>query len=135
MSFLNLSLGQFLTLFAAAGGIAFVLYLLDRSRRKVVVPTLRFWTAAEQPTTVVRRKTVSQPWSLLLQLLGILLLFLSIAQLRWGVFSGKPRDHILLLDTSAWMEATRNAGANQPKRTLMDLARREAGLYVRNLPG
>ena len=64
MSFLNLSLGQFLTLFAAAGGVAFVLYLLDRSRRKIIVPTLRFWTAAEQPTTVVRRKTVSQPWSL-----------------------------------------------------------------------
>jgi len=134
MSFLNLTLGQFLTLFAAAGGIAFVLYLLDRSRRKIVVPTLRFWTAAEQPTTVVRRKTVTQPWSLLLQLLGILFLLLAIAQLRWGMFSGKPRDHILLLDTSAWMSAT-TPSANQPKRTLMDLARREAALYVRNLPG
>jgi hypothetical protein len=135
MSFLNLSLGQFLTLFAAAGGIAFVLYLLDRSRRKVVVPTLRFWTAAEQPTTVVRRKTVSQPWSLVLQLLGILLLLLAIAQLRFGVFSGKPRDHILLLDTSAWMNAAAPAAANQPRRTLMDLARRQAALYVRALPG
>ena len=134
MSFLNLTLGQFLTLFAAAGGIAFILYLLDRSRRKIVVPTLRFWTAAEQPTSVVRRKTVSQPWSLILQLLGIVLLLLSIAQLRWGVFSGKPRDHILLLDTSAWMNAgVRNA--NQPRRTLMEIARREAALYVRNLPG
>ena len=113
MSFLNLTLGQFLTLFAAAGGTAFVLYLLDRSRRKIVVPTLRFWTAAEQPTQVVRRKTVSQPWSLVLQLLGILLLLLAIAQLRWGVFSGKPRDHIVLLDTSAvqmppgWCAASR----------------------------
>ena len=135
MSFLNLTLGQFLTLFAAAGGIAFVLYLLDRSRRKIVVPTLRFWTAAEQPTQVVRRKTVSQPWSLVLQLLGILLLLLAIAQLRWGVFSGKPRDHIVLLDTSAWMNATAPASPNQPKRTLMDVARREAALYVRNLPG
>ena len=135
MSFLNLSLGQFLTLFAAAGGIAFVLYLLDRSRRKVVVPTLRFWTAAEQPTTVVRRKTVSQPWSLALQLLGILLLLLAIAQLRFGVFSGKPRDHIVLLDTSAWMNALAPKQANQPRRTLMDLARRQAALYIRNLPG
>ncbi len=141
MSFLNLTLGQFLTLFAAAGGIAFVLYLLDRSRRKVVVPTLRFWTAAEQPTTVVRRKTVSQPLSLMLQLLGILLLLLAIAQLRWGVFSGKPRDHIVLLDTSAWMAATApaaigpNAAGTNSRRTLMDLARRQAALYVRNLPG
>ncbi len=135
MSFLNLTLGQFLTLFAAAGGIAFVLYLLDRSRRKIVVPTLRFWIAAEQPTTVVRRKTVSQPWSLLLQLLGILLLLLAIAQLRWGVFSAKPRDHILLLDTSAWMDATPRPAPNQPKRSLMDLARREAAMYIRSLPG
>ncbi|HEY3841527.1 MAG TPA: BatA and WFA domain-containing protein [Bryobacteraceae bacterium] len=135
MSFLNLSLGQFLTLFAAAGGIAFVLYLLDRSRRKVVVPTLRFWTAAEQPTTVVRRKTVSQPWSLVLQLIGILLLLLAIAQLRFGVFSGKPRDHIVLLDTSAWMNAAAPAAGNQPRRSLMDMARRQAALYVRALPG
>ena len=135
MSFLNLSLGQFLTLFAAAGGVAFVLYLLDRSRRKVVVPTLRFWNAAEQPTTVVRRKTVSQPWSLVLQLLGILLLLLAIAQLRFGVFSGKPRDHILLLDTSAWMNAAAPPSANQAHRTLMDLARRQAAQYVRSLPG
>jgi hypothetical protein len=135
VSFLNLSLGQFLTLFAAAGGIAFVLYLLDRSRRKVVVPTLRFWTAAEQPTTVVRRKTVSQPWSLVLQLLGILLLLLAIAQLRFGVFSGKPRDHILLLDTSAWMNAAAPPSTNQAHRTLMDLARRQAAQYVRSLPG
>lgn len=135
MSFLNLSLGQFLTLFAAAGGVAFVLYLLDRSRRRLVVPTLRFWVAAEQPTTVVRRKTVSQPWSLALQLLGILLLLLAIAQLRFGVFSGRPRDHILLLDSSAWMNALTPSAANQPRRTLMDLARRQAALYVRNLPG
>lgn len=136
MSFLNLTLGQFVTLFAAAGGIAFVLYLLDRSRRRIVVPTLRFWTAAEQPTTVVRRKTVSQPWSLILQLLGILLLLLAVAQLRWGVFSGKPRDHILLLDTSAWMGSlTPPAARNTPRRTLMDLARHQAALYIRSLPG
>jgi len=135
MSFLNLTLGQFVTLFAAAGGLAFVLYLLDRSRRRIVVPTLRFWTAAEQPTQVVRRKTVSQPWSLLLQLLGILFLLLAIAQLRWGVFSGKPRDHIVLLDTSAWMNAIAPRAANQPRRTLLDVARREAALYIRNLPG
>ena len=149
MSFLNLTLGQFLTLFAMAGGIAFVLYLLDRSRRKVVVPSMRFWTAAEQPTTVIRRKTVSQPWSLLLQLLGILLLLLAIAQLRFGIFSGTPRDHIILLDTSAWMTAkeptakepaAREPNANAPKpaagqRTLMDLARRQAALYIRSLPG
>jgi hypothetical protein len=134
MSFLNLSLGQFLTLFAAAGGIAFVLYLLDRSRRKIIVPTLRFWNAAEQPTTVVRRKTVSQPWSLVLQLLGILFLLLAIAQVRFGVFSGKPRDHILLIDTSAWMNAAAPP-ASQGARTLMDLVRRQAVQYVRGVPG
>lgn len=135
MIFLNLTLGQFLTLFAMAGGIAFVLYLLDRSRRKLVVPSLRFWTAAEQPTTVVRRKTVSQPWSLLLQLLGILLLLLAIAQLRFGIFSGTPRDHIVLLDTSAWMNAKAAPTVDAQRHTLMDLARHQAALYIRNLPG
>jgi hypothetical protein len=135
MSFLNLTLGQFLTLFVAAGGFAFALYLLDRSRRRIVVPTLRFWTAAEQPTTVVRRKTVSQPWSLLLQLLGILFLLLAIAQMRWGAFSGKPRDHILLLDTSSWMNAMAPKQGTFPRRSLMDLARRQAALYIRTLPG
>ncbi len=42
------------------------------------------------------------------------------------------------LDTSAWMNAVAPTGAsqsNQPRHSLMDLARRQAALYVRSLPG
>ena len=56
MYLLNLSLGQFLGLFGALSAISVALYLLDRSRRKVVVSTLRFWTAAEHPAAAARRR-------------------------------------------------------------------------------
>ncbi|MDQ6666157.1 MAG: VWA domain-containing protein [Acidobacteriota bacterium] len=128
MFFLNLTLGQFLLLFGSISAISLVLYLLDRSRRRQVVSTLRFWVAAEKPTAVVRRKRVQQPLSLLLQLLSMLLLLLAIAQLRLGVQGGKPRDHVLILDTSAWMDA--RAG----KTTLMDTARKRALAYLKSLP-
>ncbi|MDQ6708694.1 MAG: VWA domain-containing protein, partial [Acidobacteriota bacterium] len=128
MYLLNLTLGQFLLLSGSISAISLVLYLLDRSRRRQVVSTLRFWAAAEKPTAVVRRKRVQQPLSLLLQLLSMLLLLLAIAQLRVGVQGGKPRDHVLILDTSAWMDA--RAG----KTTLMDTARTRALAYLKSLP-
>jgi len=125
MHLLNLTLGQFLVTF---GGMSAAMYLLDRSRRRQVVSTLRFWVSAEQPTVVARRRRIQQPFSLLLQLLSMALLLLAIAQLRFGMPASAPRDHVLILDTSAWM-AARTAG-----RTLMDLARERARAYVRAVP-
>jgi hypothetical protein len=127
--FANLGLGQFLVLFGAVSAVSVALYLLDRSRRKVIVSTLRFWTAAEQPTAVQRRKHIQQPLSLLLQLLAMLLLLLAISQLRIGAEGGRARRHVLVLETSAWMGA--RANGNQ---TLMDLARTRARAYLRALP-
>jgi hypothetical protein len=129
MYFLNLSFGQFLILFGSVSAFLVALYLLDRSRRRQVVSTLRFWSAAEQALAVSRRKWIQQPWSLLLQLVSIALLLLAIAQLRWGARELAPRDHVLILDTSAWMGAT--SGNN---RRLMDLAREKALAYVRVTP-
>src|SRR5215472_17177396 len=103
MYFLNLSLGQFLTLFGGVAAISVALYLLDRSRRRQVVSTLRFWVAAEQPSVVARRRHIQQPWSLILQLISIALLLLAIAELRFGTAGPSGRDHVLILDTSAWM--------------------------------
>ena len=77
MFLLNLGLGEFLVLFGAVTGIAVALYLLDRSRRRVVVATLRFWKPAEHPPDIRRRRRIQQPVSLLLQLLGMLLLLLT----------------------------------------------------------
>lgn len=129
MFFLNLTLGQFLVLFGAISAVSLVLYLLDRSRRRQVVSTLRFWVAAEKPTAVVRKRRIQQPFSLLLQLLSMLLLLLAIAQLRVGAQGGRPRDHVLILDTSAWM----NALTGKQIR-LMDAARERARAYLRSLP-
>ena len=69
-------------MFASISAFAVALYLLDRSRRKQVVSTLRFWVAAEQPAIAARRRRINQPWSLILHLLSMALLLLAIGQLR-----------------------------------------------------
>jgi len=132
MYFLNLSLVQFLALFGAISVPTILLYLLGRSRRKQVVATLRFWVAAEQPAVVERRKKIQQPLSLILQLVSMLLLLLAVAQLRLGTPLGTPRDHVMILDTSAWMASAVSSG---PRRvTLMDEARDKARAYLKSVP-
>src|SRR5882672_8582581 len=135
MFLFNLTFVQFAALFGSVSALVVALYLLDRSRRKQTVATLRFWVAAEQPTVVARRKKIQQPWSLLLQLISICLLLLAIAQLRLGSAGATPFDHVLILETSAWMGAQSPARTqgSQP-RTLMDEARARARAYVRTLP-
>ncbi len=128
MYFLNLSLFQFLAIFGSISAVSVALYLLDRSRRRQVVSTLRFWVSAEHPSVVARRRRIQQPWSLVLQLISMALLLLAIAQLRFGAPEAAGRDHILLLETSAWM------GARSGNRTLMDIARDRARQYLRALP-
>src|SRR5690348_9257356 len=128
MYLLNLSLLQFVAVFGSISALAVALYLLDRSRRKQVVSTLRFWVAAEQPAVAARRKHINQPWSLLLQLLSMALLLLAIAQLRLGSPELAGRNHVVILDTSSWMAARSGRG------TLMDAARDRARRYVRALP-
>ena len=103
MFFLNLTFAQFAALLGSVSAVVVALYLLDRSRRKQTVATLRFWVAAEQPTVVARRKRIQQPLSLLLQLISICLLLLAIAQLRLGSQGATPFDHVLIMETSAWM--------------------------------
>ena len=105
MFLFNLTFVQFAAMFGSVSALVVALYLLDRSRRKQTVATLRFWVAAEQPTVVARRKKIQQPWSLLLQLVSICLLLLAIAQLRIGSHGVMPFDHVLILETSAWMGA------------------------------
>lgn len=129
MFLLNLSLAEFLALFGAISGLVVALYLLDRSRRRQTVATLRFWVASqnlESPRR--RRRRIQQPLSLLLQLLSLALLLLALAQLRFGVREGVSRDHVLIVDSSAWMES-RAAG-----RTLMAQARELARAWLHSLP-
>ena len=128
MYFLNLSLAQFLALFGALSVTMVLLYLLGRSRRRQVVATLRFWVAAEQPPIVRKHKKIQQPLSLILQVVSMLFLLLAIAQLRLGAPLAAPRDHVLILDTSAWMSAANGTG------TLMDDAREKALAYLKTVP-
>jgi hypothetical protein len=128
MFFLNLSLAEFLGLASAASALVVALYLLDRSRRRQVVATLRFWNVTEKTSEMKHRRRIQQPWSLILQVLGILLLLAAIAQLRWGAPERASRDHVILLDTSAWMAARGRAG------TLMEEAKAAALAYLRSLP-
>ncbi|MSV34728.1 MAG: VWA domain-containing protein [Bryobacterales bacterium] len=127
MTFLNLSLGEFLALagFVSAGLLA--LYLLDRSKRRQVVATLRFWVAGQVPEESKHKRRIQQPWSLFLQILSLLLLLLAIAGPRLGDM-GNSRDHVLLLDTSAWM------GARARQGILLDQAKSMALSYVNSLP-
>ncbi len=128
MYFLNLSLLQFVAVFGSISAVAVALYLLDRSRRRQVVSTLRFWVAAEQPAVAARRRRISQPWSLILQLAGMALLLLAVAHVRFGAPELAARNHVIVLDTSAWM------AAHSGNRTLMDLARERARRYLHALP-
>ena len=104
------------------------LYLLDRSRKHHVVSTLRFFAATERPPVLKHRRKLQQPWSLLLQLLSLLLLLLAIAQLRIGSPARYSRDHVLILDVSPWMAA--RLGPNR----LIDQERSAARQYVNALP-
>ncbi len=131
MDLLNLTLGQFLTLFGAVAAFSVALYLLDRTRRRQVVATLRFWVEPGKAAPVTRRSRIQQPLSLLLQLLGMLLLLLALAEFQFGGSRSARRDHVLVLDTSAWMGASL---PNRPNATLMDVARANALGWLRAVP-
>jgi hypothetical protein len=128
MFFLNLSLPEFLAILGSLSGVVVALYLLDRLRKRHTVPTLRFFTATEKPPVLKHRHKLQQPWSLLLQLISLLLLLLAIAQLRLGSPVRYSRDHVLILDVSPWMAA--RLGPNR----LIDQARTAARNYVNALP-
>ena len=128
MFFLNLSLPEFLALLSAASAVVVALYLLDRRRNKYVVPTLRFFAACETAPVLKHRRKLQQPWSLILQLVSLLLLLLAIAQLRLGSRALSSRDHVLIVDSSAWM------GARTGATRLIDQARLAARTYVSRLP-
>ncbi len=56
------------------------------------------------------------------------LLILALAQVRFGTPALAGRDHVIVLDTSAWM------AARSGNRTLMDVARQMARDYLRAVP-
>ncbi|HLX43775.1 MAG TPA: VWA domain-containing protein [Bryobacteraceae bacterium] len=128
MSFLNLSLGELIGIAGAISAGVVALYLFDRSKRKQTVATLRFWSASDVRTELKHRKRIQQPWSLLLQLLSIICLLLAVAGPRFGGDEDNARDHVVILDTSAWM------GTRVRQGTLLDEAKASARAFVKALP-
>ena len=59
MGLLNLALGQLLGLFLPIAGFLVALYFYDRSRRRAVVSTLRFWP--RRPAPAVRQRHKRRP--------------------------------------------------------------------------
>jgi len=128
MNFLNLGLGELLGLVGAISAGVVALYLLDRSKRRQIVATLRFWTAADVRTELKHRRRIQQPWSLLLQLISLALLLTAIAGPQLGIFDATGSDHVIVLDTSAWM------GSRSGQGVLMDQAKANARAYLRSIP-
>ena len=124
MFFLNLTAAEFFGLLAVLGSGITALYLLDRTKRKKIVSTLRFWVDSSRIQDQRSRKRMREPWSLILQLLGLLLLLLAAAQLQWGSRERRGRDHVLIVDTSAW--SAQGAGAGN----LLDREKSLAAAYL-----
>lgn len=101
MGLLNLALGQLLGLFLPVAGLLVALYFYDRSRRRVLVSTLRFWPRRPAPAVRQRHRRIQHPLSLILQLIALLLLLLAIADPRPATTGTGARHRVILLDTSA----------------------------------
>src|SRR5579875_246749 len=124
MFFLNLTAAEFVTLLSVLGGLIAALYLLDRTKRKKIVSTLRFWTPEGSARESQCRRRVRDPWSLALQLAGLLLLLLAIAQLQWGSRERSGRNYVVLLDASAW------SAQSDERHTVLDREKEAAERYL-----
>ncbi len=128
MGLLNLTIAELLALLVPLTALVVALYFYQRIRRRQVVSTLKFWPRRALGVHRSRRRKLHQPLSLLLQLLALVFLLLAVADPYWGSRATPLRQHVLILETSAWM-AARSGGA-----TLMEQARERALAYLRAVP-
>ena len=129
MGLLNLALGQLLGIFVPIAALLVALYFYDRSRRRVLVSTLRFWPRRPAPAVRQRHKRIQHPLSLLLQLVALLLLLLAIADPRPNAAGVAARQRIVLFDTSAATALTGGEG-----RLLIDEVKALALAYLDSIP-
>lgn len=135
MTLLGLPAAQLLPAFAAGAGALTVLYLLKQRRRRVAVPFARLWQRVlkESESTALQRRL--KRWlSLLLQLVLLALLVLSLGDPRLSQ-SQAGRTLVLLVDTSASMQAFARPPYAAPSETRLAEARRQAQRLIRGLSG
>ncbi len=132
MFFLNLTAAEFVTLLGALGGLITALYLLDRAKRRKTVSTLRFWVNAGFAEERQARRRMREPWSLILQLVSLLLLLLAVSRVQWGKRADSGHNHVVLVDTSSWS----GAQSGEAGRTInvLDLEKAQLRRYLAALP-
>lgn len=131
MTLLGLPLGKLVSLFAAAGAAVIVLHILRLRRRRFVVPFGPLWQSmfAEQRASALWRR-LRRTTSLLLQLLFIALVVGALGDPRLSDRFLAGRHIVLLVDTSASMQAVERGGLSR-----FDLAIARGKEIVRRMRG
>jgi hypothetical protein len=128
MGLAGLPLGTLLGIFAGAGALVVVFYILKLRRRAVPVPFSRIWDS------VLRDKQATELFSKLRRMLSLLLQLALLALLVLALGDPKPKEDlregrhlVLLIDGSASMKAT------DVKPSRLGQAKAEAEKIVRGL--
>ncbi|MBI4514734.1 MAG: VWA domain-containing protein [Deltaproteobacteria bacterium] len=114
-------------IFASLYAVLVLLYLWERVRRRLEVPSLLLWRSV--PEDIVQARRFRPDWLFLLQLLLLAGLIAGLARpyLRDGRAAAAARRHIFILDTSASMQA-RESGGTRFEAARTELRRRCAAL-------
>ena len=132
MHFLGLGFTPLATIFAVAGAVVVGMYILKLKRRPVPIPFSPLWARIlrdKDATSLFSR--LKRILSLLLQLLLLLLLVLALGDPRTAVEVVKGRNLVVLVDTSASMQAA-DGGPDRGKPRI-EAAREELRKLVRGL--
>jgi len=112
-------------LFAGLYGVLVALYLWERWRRRVEVPSLLLWEAVREDTIRARRFRPDLLFILQLLLLGCLIIGLARPYRSGGPGARLSTRHVFVLDTSASMQAreARQSRFEQARAQALDLLR------------
>jgi hypothetical protein len=132
MHFLGLPLAELLTIFGIAGAAVTALYILKLRRRPITVPFSKLWERIlrdKEATSLFSR--LKRILSLLLQLAILALLIMALGDPRTAIEVVKGRNLVVLIDTSASMQARDGGPSGQKPR--VDLAKEELRKIIRGL--
>ena len=132
MHFLGLGFSSLATIFAVGAAVVIGLYILKLRRRPVPVPFSPLWQRVlrdKEATSLFSR--LKRLLSLLLQLLLLAILVLTLGDPRRAGEVAQGRNIVVLIDTSASMQAA--DGSPDNAKTRIELAKEELRTRVRGL--